>query len=65
MEQLLLRSAVGVARMVDDNDTAPINDDFNDRGLFLRFVFRGLGGVGQDADSYFEQTIPGYRPTAL
>tara|TARA_R110001599_G_scaffold23308_2_gene85736 strand:- start:1662 stop:2750 length:1089 start_codon:yes stop_codon:yes gene_type:complete len=50
---------------VDDNDTAPINDDFNDRGLFLRFVFRGLGGVGQDADSYFEQTIPGYRPTAL
>lgn len=50
---------------VDDDDTARIDDDFNDRGLFLRFVFRGLGGVGQDADSYFEQTIPGYRPTAL
>lgn len=50
---------------VDDNDNARIEDDFNDRGLFLRFVFRGLGGVGQEADSYFEQTIPGYRPTAL
>tara|TARA_R110000824_G_scaffold50961_3_gene142222 strand:- start:75776 stop:78208 length:2433 start_codon:yes stop_codon:yes gene_type:complete len=50
---------------VNDNDNARIDDDFNDRGLFLRFVFRGLGGVGQEADSYFEQTIPGYRPTAL
>ncbi|MCL5426929.1 MAG: LPS-assembly protein LptD [Gammaproteobacteria bacterium] len=50
---------------IDDSDTARIDDDFNDRGLFLRFVFRGLGGVGQEADSYFEQTIPGYRPTAL
>ena len=50
---------------VDDNDTARVNDDFNDRGLFLRFVFRGLGGVGQDADSYFERAIPGYRPTPL
>ncbi|MGP9684424.1 LPS-assembly protein LptD [Halomonas sp. AOP25-F1-15] len=50
---------------IDDDDTARIDDDFKDRGLFLRFVFRGLGGVGQDADSYFEQTIPGYRPTAL
>ncbi|MGO2147945.1 LPS-assembly protein LptD [Halomonas sp.] len=50
---------------VDDNDTARVADDFNDRGLFLRFVFRGLGGVGQEADSYFERTIPGYRPTPL
>ena len=50
---------------VDDDDTARIDDDFNDSGLFLRFVFRGLGGVGQNTDSYFEQTIPGYRPTAL
>lgn len=50
---------------VDDNDTSRINDDFNDRGLFLRFVLHGLGGVGQDADSYFERTIPGYRPSAL
>ncbi|OJA05357.1 LPS-assembly protein LptD [Halomonas sp. QHL1] len=50
---------------VDDNDNARIDDDFNDRGLFLRFVFRGLGGVGQEADSYFEQKIPGYRPTTL
>ncbi|MCS2609717.1 LPS-assembly protein LptD [Halomonas dongshanensis] len=50
---------------VDDNDTAFIDDDFTDRGIFLRFVFRGLGGVGQQADSYFERTIPGYRPTVL
>jgi LPS-assembly protein len=50
---------------IDDNDTARIADDFNDRGLFLRFVLHGLGGVGQDADNYFERTIPGYRPSAL
>ena len=50
---------------IDDNDTARVGDDFNDRGLFLRFVFRGLGGVGQEADGYFEQSIPGYRPTPL
>ncbi len=50
---------------VDDNDTAKVVDDFNDRGLFLRFVLHGLGGVGQDADNYFERTIPGYRPSAL
>lgn len=50
---------------VDDNDTAWVRDDFNDRGLFLRFVLHGLGGAGQDADSYFERTIPGYRPPAL
>ncbi|GAA3910418.1 LPS-assembly protein LptD [Halomonas cibimaris] len=52
-------------RWVDDNDTARIRDDFNDRGLFLRFVLHGLGGAGQNADSYFERTIPGYRPPAL
>ncbi|MCO7245558.1 LPS-assembly protein LptD [Halomonas sp. Mc5H-6] len=50
---------------VDDSDTARIDDDFNDRGIFLRFVFRGLGGVGQNADGFFEQAIPGYRPTPL
>ncbi len=48
---------------VDDNDTARIDDDFTDRGIFLRFVFKGLGGVGRDADSYFEEAIPGYRAT--
>ncbi|MDR5884585.1 LPS-assembly protein LptD [Vreelandella janggokensis] len=50
---------------IDDSDTARIDDDFNDRGIFLRFVFRGLGGVGQNADGFFEQAIPGYRPTPL
>lgn len=50
---------------VDDNDTGTLADDFNDRGLFLRFVLKGLGGVGGDAGDYFEQTIPGYRPAAL
>ncbi|GAB2791255.1 LPS-assembly protein LptD [Halomonas shantousis] len=49
---------------VDDNDTSnTIEDDYSDRGLFLRFVFKGLGGVGQEADSYFEQAIPGYQAT--
>ncbi|GHE20694.1 LPS-assembly protein LptD [Halomonas urumqiensis] len=50
---------------VDDNDTARVEDDFNDRGIFLRFVFKGLGGVGRNADSYFEEAIPGYRSTAF
>lgn len=51
---------------VEDNDTAnTIDDDYTDRGLFLRFVFKGLGGVGQEADSYFEEAIPGYRATTF
>jgi LPS-assembly protein len=50
---------------IDDNDTARIDDDFTDRGIFLRFVFKGLGGVGREADSYFEEAIPGYRATAF
>ncbi|MCK0744417.1 LPS-assembly protein LptD [Chromohalobacter nigrandesensis] len=51
---------------VEDNDTANrIDDDYTDRGLFLRFVFKGLGGVGQEADSYFEEAIPGYRATSF
>ncbi|MFY0991371.1 LPS-assembly protein LptD [Halomonas sp. C05BenzN] len=50
---------------IDDNDTARIDDDFTERGIFLRFVFKGLGGVGQEADSYFEEAIPGYRSTAF
>ncbi|EPC02275.1 hypothetical protein L861_16330 [Litchfieldella anticariensis FP35 = DSM 16096] len=51
---------------IEDNDTAnTIEDDFTDRGIFLRFIFKGLGGVGQEADSYFEEAIPGYRATAF
>ncbi|GGY00164.1 LPS-assembly protein LptD [Litchfieldella qijiaojingensis] len=51
---------------IEDNDTAnTIEDDFTDRGIFLRFVFKGLGGVGQGADTYFEEAIPGYRATAF
>lgn len=51
-------------KWIEDNDTAnTIEDDYTDRGIFLRFVFKGLGGVGQGADSYFEEAIPGYRAT--
>ncbi|MGM0913146.1 MAG: LPS-assembly protein LptD [Pseudomonadota bacterium] len=50
---------------IDDNDTGILADDFTDRGVFLRFVFKGLGGVGREADSYFEEAIPGYRSTAF
>ncbi|MBZ9559332.1 MULTISPECIES: LPS-assembly protein LptD [unclassified Modicisalibacter] len=51
---------------VEDNDTAnTIADDYTDRGLFLRFVFKGLGGVGQGTDAFFEQSIPGYQPAPL
>ncbi|QFU00660.1 LPS-assembly protein LptD precursor [Halomonas sp. THAF5a] len=51
---------------VDDNDTAnSIADDQTDRGIFLRFVFKGLGGVGGEADGYFQQAVPGYRAASL
>ncbi|TDO09858.1 MULTISPECIES: LPS-assembly protein LptD [Halomonas] len=51
---------------IDDNDTAnTIQDDLTDRGVFLRFVLKGLGGVGGKADSYFSEAVPGYRPAAL
>nr|WP_297460693.1 LPS-assembly protein LptD [uncultured Halomonas sp.] len=49
---------------IEDNDTAnTIEDDYTDRGIFLRFVFKGLGGVGQGTEAFFEQAIPGYQPT--
>ncbi|ALM51613.1 LPS-assembly protein LptD [Halomonas huangheensis] len=51
---------------IDDEDTANnIEDDTTDRGFFLRFVLKGLGGVGGEADSYFESAIPGYRSARL
>jgi LPS-assembly protein len=50
---------------IDDNDTARVEDDTTERGIFLRFVLKGLGGVGGDAGDYFEQSIPGYRATAF
>ncbi|TFH88697.1 LPS-assembly protein LptD [Billgrantia azerbaijanica] len=52
-------------KWIDDSDTARIEDDTTDRGVFLRFVFKGLGGVGSDAGSYFERAVPGYRATAF
>jgi LPS-assembly protein len=48
---------------IDDQGTARVEDDSSERGLFLRFVFKGLGGVGGDAGDYFERAIPGYRAT--
>jgi LPS-assembly protein len=51
---------------INDRDTAnTIEDDTTDRGIFLRFVFKGLGGVGGEADSHFDEAVPGYRPTAF
>lgn len=49
----------------DDNTAYTIEDDTTDRGIFLRFVFKGLGGVGGKADTHFRSAIPGYRSTAL
>mgnify|MGYP002735276999 CR=1 FL=1 len=49
----------------DDNTAYTIDDDTTDRGIFLRFVFKGLGGVGGQADTHFRRAIPGYRSTAL
>ncbi|GAA5172257.1 LPS-assembly protein LptD [Modicisalibacter zincidurans] len=49
---------------IEDNDTAnTVEDDYTDRGLFLRFVLKGLGGVGQGTDEIFAESIPGYQPT--
>ncbi|WP_104202670.1 LPS-assembly protein LptD [Billgrantia saliphila] len=49
---------------IEDNDTAnTIEDDTTERGIFLRFVFKGLGGVGGNAAGFFETAIPGYRAT--
>ncbi|MGO2131724.1 MAG: LPS assembly protein LptD, partial [Halomonas sp.] len=51
---------------IDDNNTAnTLRDDTTDRGVFLRFVFKGLGGVGGAADTYFSSAIPGYRGAEL
>lgn len=50
---------------VENNDSARIDNDTTERGLFLRFVLKGLGGVGGDAGNYFERAIPGYRATAF
>ena len=48
---------------VDDENTAnTIADDTTDRGLFLRFAFKGLGGVGGETGRFFESAVPGYRP---
>lgn len=52
-------------RWIDDSGTARIDNDVTERGIFLRFVFKGLGGVGGDAGDYFEQAVPGYRATAF
>ncbi|OHV12736.1 LPS-assembly protein LptD [Kushneria phosphatilytica] len=48
---------------VDDDDSAnTIEDDETKRGIFLRFVLKGLGGLGTPPDSYYADAIPGYRP---
>ncbi|MFG6176628.1 LPS-assembly protein LptD [Halomonas sp. THAF12] len=53
-------------KWIDDEDTAnTIADDTTDRGVFLRFVFKGLGGVGGKTADYFDGTVPGYRGAAL
>lgn len=49
---------------IDDEDTAGIQDDETRRGLFLSFVFKGLGSVGEGgSSSYFASAIPGVRET--
>ncbi|RAW09068.1 LPS-assembly protein LptD [Halomonas elongata] len=51
---------------IDDEGTAnTIEDDTTDRGLFLRFVFKGLGGVGGETGDFFASAVPGYRGTDL
>ncbi|MCM5703910.1 LPS-assembly protein LptD [Larsenimonas salina] len=51
---------------VDDDDTAnTILDDETKRGIFLRFVLKGLGGLGQDPEPYFSDAVPGYTPTTF
>lgn len=47
----------------DDNDTTNIiTDDELKRGIFLRFILKGLGGVGNKPETYYQQAIEGYDP---
>ncbi|MFC0268696.1 LPS-assembly protein LptD [Kushneria aurantia] len=47
---------------IDDRDTARIGDDETERGIFLSFIFKGLGSVGSGGSSgYFADAIPGVR----
>ncbi|MGJ8524018.1 LPS-assembly protein LptD [Carnimonas sp. R-84981] len=58
--------AVQVAwrKYIDDNDTLNrIDDDDSKSGVFLRFIFKGLGGLGSDPEPYFQDAVPGYQRT--
>lgn len=51
-------------REVRDDRGHP-NDFKNDRinrGLFLRFILKGLGGVGNNPETYYQEAIEGYDP---
>ena len=58
-DRWLLHNASQSFRRSDTANT--ISDDEEKNGIFLTFEFKGLGGVGQSADSYLEQAVPGYR----
>ncbi|SEI74742.1 LPS-assembly protein [Allopseudospirillum japonicum] len=46
---------------VDDTQTSDPYDYHQDKGIFVRFVLKGLGGVGQDTGGFLQGAIAGYR----
>lgn len=51
-------------KYIDDNGNLNnLQDDEAKTGIFLRFVFKGLGGLGSNPEPYFQQAVPGYRRT--
>lgn len=50
-------------KYIDEEGTAyTTRDDHANSGIFLRFVFKGLGGLGQNPNTAFQQAVPNYRP---
>ncbi len=46
--------------IADGDDSVPSEDSANS-GVFLQFVMKGLGGVGNKLDTVLDDGIPGYR----
>ncbi len=48
-------------RWIADGDESVLEEDNSNSGIFLQFVMKGLGGVGNKLDSILDDGIPGYR----
>ncbi len=46
---------------ISDGDTIAAGDDSSNSGVFLQFVMKGLGGVGNQVNTILDDGIPGFR----